>query len=140
MENEAATEKVRITHERIAEWRQDAAVLLDANCKPADAVRDLRARGCTPKLAEQIVMKAHGPVRAQHRRQGLGALVGGGALALLGMTAAESDLLSGFWLGGRLPLVGVILGLLVAALGALKLLTGNAVDIEDTVLRPRNRN
>lgn len=128
---DAMPDTTRITSARIAEWTDDARVLLDANCSKAEVIRDLRARGCTPKLAEQIVLKAKGPVRAAHRTLGLRAIFAGGGMMLLGwgrhLIFHHTGSAWGFMLGG-----GVL-----AALGGFKLLTGSAVDM-DRVRRPQD--
>ncbi len=120
----AAPEKIRITPALIEEWTRDAGVLLDANCSDAEVVRDLRGRGCTPRMAEHIVARAKGPVRRAHRTLGMRALFIGGGMVLLGWV------LYGSWHGSYRALELMGLGAVVAVLGMFKLLTGSAVDVD----------
>lgn len=130
-ESETAPGKTRITAALIAEWTRDAGVLLDANCSRTEVIRDLRARGCTPKLAEQIITRARGPVRAAHRTLGLRAVFTGGGIILLGWVYSLV-----FHHSFRAwEIVGS--GGLVAVLGGFKMLTGSAVDI-NRVIRPQD--
>lgn len=116
--------KVRITPALIEEWTHDAGVLLDANCRPVEVIRDLQSRGCTPKMAERIVSRARGPVRTAHRTLGMRTLVLGGGMALAGWLLS-----GGFHHSARaLELMGV--GGLGVALGLYKLLTGSALDAD----------
>jgi hypothetical protein len=125
-------EKVRITPELIAEWTRDAGVLLDANCSSVEVIRDLRERGCTPRLAEQIVVKAKGPVRAAHRTLGMRAVLAGGGMILLGWLRHLV-----FHHSGSAWVVMAGSGSVLATLGGFKLLTGSAVDM-DRIRRPQD--
>lgn len=129
---DAMPEKNRITPALIAEWTHDAGVLLDANCSKAEVIRDLRDRGCTPRLAEQIVLKAKGPVRAAHRTLGLRALFGGGGMILFGWLRHLI-----FHHSGSTWVVMAGGGSVLALLGGFKLLTGSAVDM-DRITHPRD--
>ncbi|HKB59774.1 MAG TPA: hypothetical protein VKC56_06960 [Gallionellaceae bacterium] len=128
---DATPQKIKITPELIAEWTRDAGVLLDANCSKAGVIRDLRSRGCTPKLAEQIVAKAKGPVRSAHRVLGMRAVFIGAGMILLGWVL--SLFLHHSWRAWEIMAGGGA----VAAVGGFKLLTGSAVDL-DRVNRPQD--
>ena len=127
---ETPPEKVRITPQLIEEWEYDAGVLLDANCGEEEIVRDLRERGCTPLLARQIVARARGPVRTQHRILGIYALLGGICLVLLGWWSLHNSVLSHYH---KVDIGEMLVGSLSALIGAFKLLTGSAVDVETTI-------
>jgi hypothetical protein len=123
--------KVRITPARVEEWTRDAGVLLDANCRPAEVIRDLRARGCTPRMAERIVARAGGPVRGAHRRLGVRALLLGGGMIALGWV------ISAVFNHSYRAMELMALGGVAVALGLYKLLTGSAVDM-DRVMHPQD--
>ena len=131
-----APPKVRITQQLIAEWEHDAKVLLDANCGAVAIIADLRERGCTPLLAKQIVVRVTGPVRARHRLYGLLALAGGSALALVCWWLLSSNTPTHLPRGKGSVGVGLTLvfGIALALLGAWKLLSGSALDMETTLL------
>lgn len=134
METPAAPEKVRITPALIAEWTHDAGVLLDANCSDAEVVRDLRERGCTPRMAEMIVARAKAPVRARHRGYGLLALLIGGGMLLLGFVLYKYSGFAPHSGKGTLAALGLlIVGGMIALLGAYKVFSGSALDVETTV-------
>lgn len=116
--------KVRITPALIEEWTHDAGVLLDANCSQDEVIRDLRSRGCTPKMAERIVARARGPVRTAHRTLGMRTLFIGGGMVVAGW------LLAGGFNHSARALELMSIGGLGVALGLFKLLTGSALDAD----------
>ena len=132
--NTAASAKTVITPQMVREWTHDAGVLLDANCSAAEVIRDLKSRGCTPRMAEQIVLNATGPVQARHRKAGLRNL-------LIGIVCLAVGWILLSWSRDPARAVTSIRGMYGAAallafggvsalFGAYKLLTGSAVDSE----------
>lgn len=134
METPALPEKVKITSKLIAEWTHDAGVLLDANCSDDEVIRDLRERGCTPRMAETIVANAKAPVRMRHRGYGLLALLISGAMMLVGIALFKhSGPTLHSWSGSRIGLGMLIVGGMIALLGVYKVFSGSAIDVETTV-------
>jgi hypothetical protein len=117
----------------IAEWKREAKVLLDANCRKRVVVRHLVELGCPASAAKRIVNEVGNSVALQHRILGLYLAGGGALLALVSLWLVTADMLFTF------PLVEVglagtaVLGVLMVPFGIWKLLSGSAVDMETTL-------
>lgn len=130
-------EKIRITKTLIDEWNVDAVVLLDAKWSEAQVRQDLKERGCTPKLAEQILQRAKITVRARHRIEGMRAVAFGFGLIFLGFGMVYIGYV-GIPIGnlrahiGSLYIAGFMMalgGCTKVVIGLYKTLTGSTVEV-----------
>jgi len=132
-------EKTRITPEKIAEWEELALMLIESGNNDARVNAHLRAEGCTPKLAMQLVGKARKVVRGHHRKAGMKGVGVGVALLGLGlliMAVAVGGIPIGDWrvYSGKLVLVGgavALAGTMPVLLGLYKMFTGSTVEIDE---------